>query len=116
MTDFVDYIPTLTRGDTDPPLTLTIGDSRADADFTGLGPSDMIVHVEQKNLVLVEGNATLVEPSQDGKSCVVQRQWQDGETDTVGRCWVSVYVVPWDQTFPDDGPLRLDIARAPGDA
>lgn len=110
------HIPTLTRGDTTPALAVTISDTRADADFSTLTPADVIVKVEQGGTIIAEGPATTVTPAGDAKSAVVKRPWGAGETDVAGRCWVTVYVTPWDQTFPEDSALRLDIVRAAGDA
>jgi hypothetical protein len=108
-------IPTLVRGSTSPALTLTISDSAADADFSGLVPGDVKVQVELAGELIVDDFATAVVPAQDGKSATVVRNWAAGETDEPGRYWVTAYVVPFDQSFPDDGPLRLDVVRAPGD-
>lgn len=112
----MDHIPTITRGNISPALVMTIGDARADADFSVLTASDVKVQVERAGVLVVDDEVNSVTASQDGKSLTLRRAWEDGETDEAGRCWVTAYVVPWDQHFPDEGPLRLDIARAPGDA
>lgn len=111
------YIPQITRGDMAPDLELRIADSRSDANFGTLTPADVRFTVEQNGFLIVDDEpATAVVPDPGNKSAIVRRAWGAGETDTSGRCWVTVRVVPWDQTFPDEGPLRLDIARQLGDA
>lgn len=108
-------VPIRRRGDSNPPLDITISDTRATADFSTLGPTDVKVMVELAGEVIVNDFIDNITPAQDGKSARVVRNWEATDLDTAGRHWVTVYVVPWDQSFPDDGPLRLDVTRAPGD-
>lgn len=114
----MEEIRTLVRGSTEPDLEITITDSRQNADFTGLTAGACRVLVEQDGVLIVDDTADDVDVAPDGKSAVVKRAWGFGETDVAGRCWVSVEV-EWapdrTQTFPDEGPLRLDIGRAPAD-
>lgn len=115
----MDEIPTITRGNLEPPLAMTISDARADADFSTITASACRFTVEQGGVLIIDDVATSVTPAADGKSAVVRRAWGIGETDIVGRCWVTCNVA-WtasrEQTFPDEGPLRLDIVPAAGDA
>lgn len=112
------HIPTMTRGDTQPDLAVTISDTRASADFSVLVASDCRIQVERDGILIVDSPATAITIAADNKSAIVSRPWGVGETDIAGRLWVQVEV-NWPgakpQTFPDDGPLRLDIGRAPGD-
>lgn len=109
------HIPTRRRGDTAPPLNVTISDDADEADFSTLTAADVMIHVELDGTKVIEDPASDVTPAVDGKSATVVRNWADGDLDTIGRYWISIYVTPWDQTFPDDGPLRLDVVRAAGD-
>lgn len=109
----------MTRGSLKPDLQVTIGDDSDTADFSTLTVADIRIVAEQNGLTVVDGPITLLDVSTDGHEATVSRAWQDGETDLQGRMWISV-VVAWEsgkeQWFPADGPLRLDINRAPGDA
>lgn len=109
-------IPTRVRGDSSPPLSITISDNRDDADFSTVDASDVMILIEHEGLTVVNAQATSITPSPDNKSAQVVRNWSDGELAEVGRYWVSVYITTWDQTFPGSGPLRLDVVRAAGDA
>ena len=109
-------IPTRTRGDSAPELSITISDANEVADFGPLTASDVRIKVELSGFLIIDGEVDSIDATPDGKSAVVKREGQAGELDIGGRYWVHVYVVPWDQTFPDDGPLRLDVVRAVGDA
>jgi hypothetical protein len=111
----VSEVPTIVRGDTQPGLGVTISDARETADFSTLTPADVRIKVEQGGEVIVDAVADTIVPAGDNKSAVVRRAWGPADTAEAGRCWVTVYVVPWDQTFPADGPMRIDITRAPGD-
>lgn len=112
------HIPMMTRGDVEPPLAVTISDSRAAADFSVLTASDCRIQVEHDGVLIIDDPADSIEVASDNKSAIVRRAWGAGETDTAGRFWVRIEV-NWPggkpQTFPDDAPLRLDIGRAPGD-
>lgn len=107
----------MAEGDLAPPLTITIGDNAADADFSIVDPADVTIYMERGDVQTNLGSPLSVVPASDNKSAVVKRPWQDGETDGVGRAWVSV-VVDWGdgvpQTFPEDAPLRLDFTPAAG--
>lgn len=109
-------MPSMVRGDRTPDILITISDARSEADFSTLQAQDVVVKVEQNGALIVDDQCDSIVVSEDNHSADVRRAWADGETDAIGRCWVSVYVVPWDQTFPDDGPLRFDVGRAAGDA
>ncbi len=109
-------IPTRRRGDKAPALNITIMDVSDEADFSTITASDVLIQVERDGTKVIEDAADSYTPAQDNNSAVVVRNWQDGDLDVVGRYWISIYVTPWDQTFPDDGPLRLDVVRAAGDA
>lgn len=112
-------IPAITAGDLQPPLKITIGDNRADANFAPVTASQVRVVCEQGGAVVIDDGADTVTASPDGKSLSVVRNWTPGDTNTPGWMWVSV-VVTWTdgvpQTFPADGPLRLNILRASGSA
>lgn len=112
-------VPEIVRGDRKPDLEVTIGDAAGDAVFTGLDASKVRLVAEQNGIVVINDNVDSVTPATDGKSAVVHRAWGSGETDVPGHMWLSI-VVAWTvgevQTFPADGPLRLDITRAAGDA
>lgn len=110
------HIPTRRRGDTAPALNVTISDDGDEADFSTLTAADVIVMVEREGVLVIEDQASGYTAAPDTKSATVVRNWEDGDLDIVGRYWISLYVTPWDQTFPDDGPLRLDVVRAAGDA
>lgn len=109
-------IPTLTRGDTSPALTMTIGDARQDADFSTLTAADVKVQATLDGVLKIDSPVTSFTPAADTKSATIRRAWGSTDTDTAGHMWIRVYVVPWKQHFPDDGALRLDIEPAPGDA
>jgi hypothetical protein len=110
-------VATLTAGDDFPRLMITISDTRASANFTPLETSAYHMKVEQEGVLIVDDIPDTVTTSADGKSATLVRAWEPGETDRVGHTWVSV-VVNWtteqEQTFPDEGPLRLDIIRRSG--
>lgn len=115
MTHFT-QTPTLVRGDTQPALSMTISDAREEADFSTITAGDVVIQIEQGGTLIVDGPCDTIKPAADNKSAIVSRAWAAGDTDIAGRCWVTAVVTPWGQTFPDDGPLRLDITRRPGDA
>lgn len=111
-------ITTLTRGDRKPAAYITLSDARADANFTNLAVDKITVIGERNGSIVFSGHPDTIEPSQDGKSAVIVRSWQVGDTDVAGRMYITVQVEWPDgavQTFPNDSPLSLDIRRAPGD-
>jgi hypothetical protein len=107
------------RGSLKPDLSITIADASADANFAGVTADMVTVTLEQHGAIVAEGPPDTVTPAAGGKSAVVKKAWGPTDTSTPGRMWVSV-TVDWPgdkpQTFPADGPLRLDIIHAPGDA
>lgn len=109
----------IVRGDRKPDLQVTLSDAASAATFASVTPSMVRVVAEMDGLRVIDAQPDSVTPSVDGKTAVVKRAWADGDTDEVGRMWITV-VVTWPgadpQSFPADGPLRLDIARAAGDA
>lgn len=111
-------IPTITRGDIKPALTITISDARDTANFGAVAKSAVRVVGEMDGIVVFNDEPDEYTPSPDGKSATLKREWRTADTDEAGRMWVSV-IVTWPtaspQTFPDDGPIRIDIGRAPGD-
>lgn len=112
-------VSVIARGDLKPRLEITIGDAAGIADFGAITAADVRIVAEQDGVVIVDSAPNSITPSTDGHSATVIRQWQAGETDAIGRMWISV-VVKWPdaaypQTFPDDGPLRLDVRRNAGD-
>lgn len=108
----------IVRGDQKPDLQITLSDAAGAATFASVTPAQVRIVAEQDGTVVIDGPPDSVTPSTDGSTAVVRRAWADGDTDTAGRMWISV-VVEWSgadpQTFPANGPLRLDIARAAGD-
>lgn len=110
---------TIIRGSLKPDLKVTIADGAAEADFSVLTTGMVTVKVERGNTIVDSGHPSTVVAAPDHKSAVVTRAWLPESTVEVGRLWVSVEV-DWPgtkpQTFPDDGPLRLDVVRAAGDA
>lgn len=100
-------------GDLHPALKITVTDSRADANFTPVQASNVRIRVTNNGTLVVDDPPDSIDASDDGKSLTVVRNWLDGETDRGGHYWVRV-VVDWatgePQTFPDEGPLRLDIS------
>lgn len=109
----------ITRGDEDPDLVITIGDSRADADFSWLTTDACRIIGEMNGTVVLDDAPDLVTPAADGKSAVLRRSWGPGETAVAGRMYIVAKVTAPDgrpQTFPRKSSLRLDIRRAPGDA
>jgi hypothetical protein len=116
----IDYdVACIVRGSLKPDLEVTITDEEGEVDFTGLTASMVTMTCEMDSTVVATGEPYVADVAPDGKSAVVKRSWVAGETDTVGRMWVSV-TVDWPgakpQTFPAAGPLRLDVVRAAGDA
>ena len=111
-------ITTMTRGDRKPDATITLSDARNDANFSTLALDKITVIGERNGSVVFSGHPASIAPSQDGKSAVIVRPWQVGDTDVSGRMYITV-VVQWpdgtEQTFPNDSPLSLDIRRKPGD-
>lgn len=110
---------TMVRGSRKPDLEIVCADAAGEADFNAITLADVSVRAEMDGLLLFDGPATAYVPAADGKSAVVRRVWAAEDTDLVGRMWIAV-VIQWGtgyaQLFPSDGPLRLDIVRAPGDA
>jgi hypothetical protein len=101
-------------GDLHPALKITVSDSRAEANFTPVQPNQVRIVVKDGiGNIVVDASPDTVSASADGKSLTVSREWVDGETDQPGHHWVRV-LVAWTgsetQTFPDEGPLRLDIS------
>lgn len=111
--------PTMTRGDLKPDLEATLGDARGVANFSAVDPDMVTVVVVLNGAVIVEDVVDDAIPSPDGKTVVVTREWQDGETAESGRMWVC-FRINWPgaapQTFPEDSPLIMNIRPAPGDA
>lgn len=111
--------PVMTRGDRKPALTITLSDARSNANFAAITAADVTVIGEMDGAVVFSGTPDLFTPAADGKSATIRREWAIGDTAVAGRLWVTV-VVEWPtdvpQSFPDDGPLRIDIIRAPGDS
>lgn len=109
----------MTRGDVKPDLQINLTDASGTANFIGITASQVRVIGELGGSVLFDSEPTEVTPSGDGTSMIVRRVWAPEDTDEVGILWVTV-VVDWPsdkaQSFPEEGPLRLDIRRAPGDA
>jgi hypothetical protein len=102
----------MAQGDTKPDLEIRLSDGRGDVDFNEAASYTFVL--EQEAEVIVRGGPQVIEVSSDKKSVTLRRLWGVGETNTPGRIWVSVEVLWADnrvQTFPDEGPLRLDIAR-----
>jgi hypothetical protein len=112
-------MPTITRGDLKPDLRVAITDDSQTSTFNGLPLSAYTIKGELDGQVVFSGNPTGVALSNSDYTATLTRPWSAGETDNVGRLWISVEV-EWSsgkkQTFPDDGPLRLDVSRAAGDA
>lgn len=110
---------TMVRGSLKPDLQVTIADAAALADFSAVDKTAVTVICEVGGQIVAQGQPDTYVAAPDKKSAVVTRAWGANETANAGRMWVSVVVV-WPgtkpQTFPDDGPLRLDIVRAAGDA
>lgn len=109
---------TMTRGDLSPDIIINIGDATGNGNFNELGVQDLTVVGEQDGLVVFSRQPTSYSPSGDGKRAQVRLSWQPGDTDVAGVMWVTVSA-RWPgekpQHFPEDGALRLDINRAPGD-
>jgi hypothetical protein len=109
----------ITRGDDWPDILFTIGDSRADADFSTLDPSAVRIQGELDGVVVVDDNPDTVDAAPDNKSAVLKRAWEAGETDVAGVMWFTAEV-EWTsgktQTFPRTGAIPLHINRRPGDA
>lgn len=106
------------RGDLKPDLEVIIGDDDAEADFSTLTAGACAIVVEQDNDVIVDDAADSIAVAPGNKTAILKRAWETGETDRDGRHWVQVRVTWPDgdiQYFPEDGALRLDIERAPGD-
>lgn len=112
-------IMTVTRGDLEPDIVITVTDTRSDADFTGLTAAQCRVLGELGGQVVLDRQPDTVTPSQDGKSAIIRYSWQAGDTDLPGRMYVRARV-NWPgvrgETFPRKGTLRVDIRRKPGDA
>jgi hypothetical protein len=110
-------VATMTAGDVEPILRVTVSDARSDVDFGPVTASQCLFLVETSGQLLIEDTPDTAVVAPDGKSMTLSRQWQSGETDDVGYLWVSV-VVNWagsrPQTFPDEGAMRIDVARRPG--
>jgi hypothetical protein len=110
---------TMVRGSRKPDLEIHIGDADGEADFSPLTTADVRIRAEMDGSLLFDDTVDEITAAADGKSAVVRRVWAVDDTDTVGRMWIAV-IVDWgsgySQLFPSDGPLRLDIVRAPGDA
>ena len=109
----------MTRGDLLPELEIVIADSAGDADFSSLTANACYLVAEMDGIEVIDAVFDSIAVAQDLKSATLKRAWVAGETDTVGRMYLSVRVnwpggVP--QTFPEGAPLRLDIRRAAGDA
>jgi hypothetical protein len=112
-------MPTITRGNLKPDLQISITDDSETSSFMGLAASAYTITGEMDGVVVFSGIPTGVALSNNNFTATLTRPWTAGETDEVGRLWLSVEV-EWSsgkkQTFPDSGPLRLDVARAAGDA
>lgn len=112
-------IMTITRGDLEPDIVITVTDSRADASFLGLLPSQCHVLGELGGDVVLDAVPDSVTVAQDGKSAILRYSWAEGDTDQGGRMYVRARV-DWPglrgETFPRQGPLKVDIRRKPGDA
>jgi hypothetical protein len=112
-------IPTMVRGSLKPDLTVSVSDTAASANFGAVTKNEVTVICEVDGEIVATGHPDTYTPAGDNKSATVVRAWVAGETDNAGRMWVSVRI-DWPtakpQTFPHDGPLRLDIVRAAGDA
>ena len=103
-----------------PDLVVTLKDARVGLDFGALTADRVNFIIEQDGRLVGTGPAYSIEPIMDGTRAIVKRAWQAGETDVAGRMWITV-VVDWSpgadpQSFPADGPMRLDVLRQPGDA
>lgn len=111
--------PEIVRGDLKPALRVLISDARSTANFAAITADQVLVVGEMNGAVIFSTPPTEYIPADDGKSATVVREWGDGDTDVSGRLWVSI-IVMWagtsPQTFPNDGPLRIDVTRAAGDA
>jgi hypothetical protein len=112
-------MPTITRGNLKPDLQISITDDSETSSFMGLAASAYTITGEMDGVVVFSGIPTGVALSNNNFTATLTRPGTAGETDEVGRLWLSVEV-EWSsgkkQTFPDSGPLRLDVARAAGDA
>jgi len=111
-------IMTITRGDLEPDIVITVTDNRADANFIGLTAAQCHVLGELDGNVVLDGIADTVTVAQDGKSAVLRYSWAVGDTALPGRMYVRARI-DWPgvrgETFPRKGPLKVDIRRKPGD-
>lgn len=103
---------TMVRGSLKPDLEIVCADDAGEAAWETLSTADVRFVGWMNDQLVFDDPADSIEVATDGKSMTAMRAWSAGETSTVGRLWVEV-VVDWgsnrDQTFPPDGPLRLDI-------
>jgi len=112
-------IMTITRGDLEPDIVITVTDTRSDANFAGLTAAQCRVIGELGGVVVLDRQPDSVEVPVDGKSATLRYSWALGETDQGGRMYIRARV-NWPgvrgETFPRRGPLKVDIRRKPGDA
>lgn len=111
-------VMTITRGDLEPDIVITVTDTRADANFIGLTPAQCHIIGELNGAVVLDGLADTVTVAQDGKSAVLRYSWASGDTLVPGRMYVRARI-DWPgvrgETFPRRGALKVDIRRKPGD-
>lgn len=103
---------TMVRGSLKPDLEIVCADDAGEADWASLSASDVAFIAYQNDQLLFDVPADSITVAPDGNSITARHIWDAGETAAVGRIWVEVEV-DWGtsrtQTFPNDGPLRLDI-------
>lgn len=103
---------TMVRGSRKPDLQITCEDGDREADWALLEAADVTVRGYLNDALVFSGTATEISLVEGGGGINVRRVWGSGETETVGRLWIEVIVEfgsGFPQTFPADGPLRLDI-------
>lgn len=103
---------TIKQNDTSPSLGATLKDAQ-------LVPVSLVGAAVKFHMNSLEGvvkvNQTMSIPDPEGG--VIQYDWQDGDTDTVGTYSVEFQVTFADgtvETFPNDGNLTVSIVRELG--
>lgn len=106
------------RGDLKPDLMIEVADARSDADFTNLTSGDCRVVCVINKEIIVDDQVDSIAIADDGKSAIISRAWEPGETDTAGKMYIRA-VIEWPggkpQSFPEDAFLVLPIRYANDD-
>lgn len=108
----------MVRGDLKPDLMIQVADARSDADFSNLTAANCRVVCVMNGRTVVDDTVDTITIAADGKSAILSRAWELGETDTAGKMYIRA-VIEWPgskpQSFPDDTFLVLPIRAANDD-